>query len=405
MPDLEARVPINTDINIDAFVNNLQNDSNIPSFQEVLLKCNTNNNNSDIDSFENEINCQFYSGGGGVVNTSNNILPHLHGHVGGFEYYPHTFTIGSNNLMAGQILANDYMRVSNESFDTAVIPMYDNDNELIYNVMLCDNYGNTGHTTMHHNCNWCSHNCYDTMMSFTNFEYYSQNDRVCIVYIHGGVGQKFRGYYLYQNSQTGDHCGLTPYEYPLEGALYITKNVTIHMMAISKPNGLEASEDAGFNTPRTVYDNYRKDIRAYEYYGHNYDIYLTKIIDAIMNQENSDSSSHMAIACDNNNDNTYLTQDQSWYPQGNPELARAKVSYAKGHSDSEGVVDFNYPDKRIGYLNQAPTDFAFIGPDREPIEIDSIDKLLHVADIILDTGVPNYKMARIPIKSGLNVEA
>ena len=28
-----------------------------------------------------------------------------------------------------------------------------------------------------------------------------------------------------------------------------------------------------------------------------------------------------------------------------------------------------------------------------------------MADIILGTGVPNYRMARIPIKSGLNVEA
>ena len=124
-----------------------------------------------------------------------------------------------------------------------------------------------------------------------------------------------------------------------------------------------------------------------------------------MNQENPDSSSHMAIVCDNDNDDTYLVQNQSWYPQGNPELARAEVTYAKGHSDSKGVVDFNYPDKRIGYLNQAPTDFSFIGADREPIEINSIDKLLHVADIILDTGVPNYQMARIPIKSGLNMEA
>ena len=42
-----------------------------------------------------------------------------------------------------------------------------------------------------------------------------------------------------------------------------------------------------------------------------------------------------------------------------------------------------------------------MGPDRESIEIDSIDKLLHTADIILSTGVPNYQ---IPIKSGLNVE-
>ena len=41
-----------------------------------------------------------------------------------------------------------------------------------------------------------------------------------------------------------------------------------------------------------------------------------------------------------------------------------------------------------------------MGPDRELIDINSI-----VKNIILGTGVHNYQMARIPIKSGLNIEA
>ena len=69
------------------------------------------------------------------------------------------------------------------------------------------------------------------------------------------------------------------------------------------------------------------------------------------------------------------------------------------------ITDFNYPDKKFGYLTQAATDFSFTGPDREPVEISSIDTFLKVANCILSTGVPNYRAARIPIKSGLNVEA
>ena len=307
--------------------------------------------------------------------------------------------------MAGQIPANINRQVRKGSFDTAVIPMYDNKNEHVYNAILYDNYVNAGRTTMYHNCNVYNHNCHETMMSFTNFDYYSHSEWACIVYIHGGVGQEFKGYYLYQSSQTSDHCGFTPYKYPLEGALYITRNVTIHMVAISKQYGLETCKDIGYNTPKTVYDNYCKDARAYEYYGHNYDTYLTKIIDAIMSYENPDSNSHMATVLDNDNDNTHLVQNQGMSSQGNPELTRVDVTHGNGHSDNKGVVDFNYPDKRIGYLNQAPNDFSFTGPDREPIDINSIDKLLYVADIILGTGVPNYRMARIPIKFGLNVEA
>ena len=67
--------------------------------------------------------------------------------------------------------------------------------------------------------------------------------------------------------------------------------------------------------------------------------------------------------------------------------------------------DFNYPDKKVGYLTQVQTDFTFIGPDREPVKLDSIDTLLNIANIIRDTGQPNYKYTRIPIESGSNVEA
>ena len=32
--------------------------------------------------------------------------------------------------------------------------------------------------------------------------------------------------------------------------------------------------------------------------------------------------------------------------------------------------DFNYLDKKVGYLTQVQTDFSFIDPDRKPVELD-----------------------------------
>ena len=61
--------------------------------------------------------------------------------------------------------------------------------------------------------------------------------------------------------------------------------------------------------------------------------------------------------------------------------------------------------KNIGYLAQENTDFDFIGPDRQPVAITTLPQLLTIADTIRSTGFPNYKVARIPIKSDLNVEA
>ena len=92
------------------------------------------------------------------------------------------------------------------------------------------------------------------------------------------------------------------------------------------------------------------------------------------------------------NDRSYIASEHK-----NNELTNEVVKKA--------ATDFNYPNKKFGYLAQAATDFFFVGPDREPVEISSIDTLLKVADYILSTRVPNYQSARIPIKSGLNVEA
>ena len=258
---------------------------------------------------------------------------------------------------------------------------------------------------MCHNCNLSTQNCEQAILSFTNFEYHFRDHWACIVYLHGWPESKFKGYYLYQGSQTGDHCCLTSYAYPFQGALYITRNVTIHMVAIPGQFGHIAYENDGYNTPRTVYDNYCKDVWSYEYYGHDYGVYITKIIDTMMECGNPDSDKYMLTQFDDRDYEIHHSKSQT--------VGASQTSKSTGTrddlnsnlcSDNRAVVDFNYPDKNIGCLNQAPTDFSFTGPDREPIKIDSVEKLLHTAAIILGTGVPNYQMTRIPIKSGLNVE-
>ena len=79
-------------------------------------------------------------------------------------------------------------------------------------------------------------------------------------------------------------------------------------------------------------------------------------------------------------------------------VSKCEVSHSK-------VVDYNLPNKNRGHLVHSDTSFQFIGPDRDLVLIDSVQKCLEVADVILATGLPNYRMAHIPIKSGLNLGA
>ena len=65
--------------------------------------------------------------------------------------------------------------------------------------------------------------------------------------------------------------------------------------------------------------------------------------------------------------------------------------------------DVNFPDKEWGYLALEPTCFQFVGPDREPIDMSNTSQYLRAAEIIRESGLPNYRGALIPIKSGLKV--
>ena len=69
------------------------------------------------------------------------------------------------------------------------------------------------------------------------------------------------------------------------------------------------------------------------------------------------------------------------------------------------LVDRYFPDKRTGFISLQQDTFNFIGPDRQEVCIDSIEKCLHISQIIRSTSEPNYRVARFPLKSGLNVEA
>ena len=147
-------------------------------------------------------------------------------------------------------------------------------------------------------------------------------------------------------------------------------------------------------------------MKTFENYGYSYEDHITNIIDSIIK-----SDDHIT---DNHHIDPLYTSTKTL--QASPELIYdassdrlPAITHNKCNtnscSDNRTSSDFNYPDKKIGFINLEATAFSFIGPDRKSIKIDSTDKLVKIADIILSTGVPNYQMARIPIKSGLNVQA
>ena len=194
--------------------------------------------------------------------------------------------------------------------------------------------------------------------------------------------------------------------HPPEGYLEVLRTINCEVIKIlNVANQMDLGSSMNQN-PKLTYDNYCKDQQVWHYYQCDYVTYITKIIDALIDNDNQEITDY-----DIKHDNDLGEQISQ---QDSPKGITPSENESKELSDRETKIfsirpsqarDFNYPDKKVGYLTQVQTDFQFIGPDREPVELNSIDTLLNIANIIRDTGQPNYKCARIPIKSGLQVEA
>ena len=65
--------------------------------------------------------------------------------------------------------------------------------------------------------------------------------------------------------------------------------------------------------------------------------------------------------------------------------------------------EINDPHMTSGYLAHDSTDFEFIGPDRLLWCIDTVDQYVAAAKNIQATWLSNYRAARIPVSSSLNI--
>ena len=151
-----------------------------------------------------------------------------------------------------------------------------------------------------------------------------------------------------------------------------------------------------------AYDNFKQDCLAMEHHGMSYEGYITSLIDHIVISQNVNNE------CDKSDN----TMDRQTIPKQNDahSLSKCQVSTneqisGKANTSTSGRVDINDPSKTKGYIALQSTQFDFIGPDRASEEISSVHQYLRIAKTIRDLGLPNYKRARIPIKSGLNIDA
>ena len=147
-----------------------------------------------------------------------------------------------------------------------------------------------------------------------------------------------------------------------------------------------------------AFDNYRRDLFVQYVYGLDYEAYMDQLIVALMD------------FCDNDIVETNDTQDLD---SGQCDINDGQVPSVINTSDTKcmGIVvsplsrDANYPHKTKGYIAIESAPFQFSGPDRAPVDLASVSQYLNIARIVKQSGFPNYRYTRFPLKSGLRIEA
>ena len=160
---------------------------------------------------------------------------------------------------------------------------------------------------------------------------------------------------------------------------------------------------------RRAYDNFIQDHITFECYGISYNEFMTNVIDHLIMLQD--------IECDSpDTHDRRLDQTSMNFPNSqtihhssfsqtidgtnyNVPKARTQVDHAKL------ARDINNPRKTKGYIALQSTEFSFIGPDKLPQDTSNVTQYLRIAKVIRESGLPNYKLARIPLISGLKIDA
>ena len=243
---------------------------------------------------------------------------------------------------------------------------------------------------------------------YTNWHYYSVDslNHVHIIFVtpQGSLQGKF--YYLVGTQKFGSgqlfHCDSLP-----EGSLEI---LCSRIMLLYRPHMVETYTDNQKHDAKCTAENFYQDCKTYYKYHMSYEQFMDRLILSLIERQDK-LSAHKV-----DNDHAYLRNEPEFSVCDNiltptdkalTDMTTAIPNFFDAHTgcNSNAVTDFNDKNKTKGFLSLEETNFEFIGPDRDLCEYRNIDQVIKIAEIIKETGLPNYKQARFPIKSDLNLPA
>ena len=163
-----------------------------------------------------------------------------------------------------------------------------------------------------------------------------------------------------------------------------------------------------------VFQHFKQDCFYFDLYGVTYEQYMLSMTDGLINQ--TDCTIYEVDVNDSfevNPETTVNTKSNSLPNKVDSNVQNSlslkiQRNFALAIDNDTGGIpgnDYAIPNKTRDFLFQETGDFHFIGSDREPVNIDSVEQCISITDKIRGTKKTYYRQARFCIKSGLNLQS
>ena len=252
-------------------------------------------------------------------------------------------------------------------------------------------------------------NYHKAVIRFTSWYYFGRetNNHVHIFFltIEGDSQGKF--YYIVNDVAFGPgqlfHCKAFP-DQSLQ--ILYSQNMLVHL-----PLKIETVTKLKQKHAELIAYNFKQDCKIFNELGMSYEKYMDRIIlNLIEKQDKAINVNAIKVrtrdyGVDSSVVDGIVTSTKGNCIHSDAGLLPKLFAFHEKQDDIQYITDFNDPDKDRGFLSLQETKFEFISLDRDFCEYNTIDQVMNIADIIKATGLPNYKQARFPIKSNLNLPA
>ena len=167
-----------------------------------------------------------------------------------------------------------------------------------------------------------------------------------------------------------------------------------------------------FTYSRQDMENFRQDEFVWTTNGCSVENYVTDIIDKLIWHQDKLTLTKTESKVLKTDSQVLTAAEHNCVVNNHQDLQFDTLEHLAIHSKLDITVagkrpvncDIVIPHKTRGFLNHEKK-IKFIGPDRQPVKIETIDQCITLAQILRATGKPNYVSARIPLVSGLNIDA